>query len=219
MGEGGEVQGAVRQALDLLDDGGVVLYVLAVLSIVAATIAVAKMAHFAAARIGARGFVDSVLEHWRAGRVSEARAAADKAPGPLARIMATAMAALSESALGEEKAREEVTRAASASLDGLRGWLPALGLIAALSPLIGLLGTVIGMIDAFQALEAAGNRVNPSILSGGIWVALLTTAAGLTVAIPALAIHHWLDGRVERCARAMEDAATRIFTLHTPAAH
>jgi biopolymer transport protein ExbB len=85
-------------------------------------------------------------------------------------------------------------------------------LIANLSPLIGLLGTVIGMINAFQALQNAGNKVDPSILSGGIWVALMTTAAGLIIAIPSAAAHNWMEGVVYRAQRAMEDAVTRVFT-------
>jgi len=85
---------------------------------------------------------------------------------------------------------------------------------AAVAPLLGLRGTVLGMVEACQSLEAAGNRVNPAILSGGIWEALLTTAAGLIVAIPAVAAHNWLERSVERYSRFMEDVATRLCTAH-----
>jgi biopolymer transport protein ExbB len=112
----------------------------------------------------------------------------------------------------EQTIREEVTRVASVQLDNLRSGLRMLALIAYISPLIGLLGTVLGMIDAFQALEAAGNRVDPSILSGGISVALLTTAAGLIVAIPAAATHNWMEGIVYRNQRAMENSVAQMFT-------
>ena len=91
----------------------------------------------------------------------------------------------------------------------------ALELIANLSPLLGLLGTVLGMIQAFQKLESAGNQVDPALLSGGIWQALLTTAVGLIVAIPALIAHQWLDRRIDRCAHVMEDYTTRVFTTFT----
>ena len=118
----------------------------------------------------------------------------------------------------EDLVKEEITRVAGLQLDNLRSGLRPLALIASISPLIGLLGTVLGMINAFQALQNAGNRVDPSILSGGIWVALLTTAAGLIVAIPAAAAHNWMEGVVYRTQRAMEDAVTRVFTGHvTPA--
>ena len=198
--------------MSLLSQGGIVLYILVLVSIVALTIIIAKSIQFAMARIGARDFVEGVVNQWREGHIEEARVVLTGAPGPLARVLSVALAVLSNGRLGEDKAREEVARFAGEQIDRLRTGLPTLALIAALSPLLGLLGTVIGMIGAFQALEAAGNRVNPSILSGGIWVALLTTAAGLIIAIPALTAHHWLDGRFERCARSMEDAVTRLFT-------
>ncbi|KUP91963.1 MotA/TolQ/ExbB proton channel family protein [Tritonibacter horizontis] len=73
-----------------------------------------------------------------------------------------------------------------------------LDLVAQLAPLIGLFGTVLGMIEAFQGLQAAGTSVDPTVLAGGIWVALLTTAAGLAVAMPVAAVQSWLSGLVER---------------------
>jgi len=75
-------------------------------------------------------------------------------------------------------------------------FLPSLEIIAQVSPLIGLLGTVIGMIDSFNELELGGSLVDPSILAGGIWTALLTTAMGLIVAIPALISHYFLDKKL-----------------------
>jgi biopolymer transport protein ExbB len=84
--------------------------------------------------------------------------------------------------------------------------------IATLSPLLGLFGTVLGMINAFQELEGAGNQVDPGILSGGIWLALMTTAIGLAVAIPSVLAHNWLDRRVERHERFMESSVTQVFT-------
>ncbi|MEP1599390.1 MAG: MotA/TolQ/ExbB proton channel family protein, partial [Hyphomonas sp.] len=73
-------------------------------------------------------------------------------------------------------------------------------------------GTVLGMIQAFRAMETAGRNVDPSILSGGIWAALLTTAAGLIVAIPVVAIASWFDRSILKIAHTTEDAVTRIFT-------
>ena len=104
----------------------------------------------------------------------------------------------------------------------LRSLLRPLELIATLSPLLGLLGTVLGMIEAFRQLEVAGNQVDPAILSGGIWQALLTTAVGLVVAIPVVLAHAWLERKVERCGHLMEDAVTQVFTRNLqplPARH
>jgi biopolymer transport protein ExbB len=80
--------------------------------------------------------------------------------------------------------------------------------------LLGLFGTVLGMIEAFRAMEAAGARVDPSILSGGIWQALLTTAVGLGVAIPVSIAHSWLERRVEVEASSMQDKLDRLMTLY-----
>jgi biopolymer transport protein ExbB len=135
---------------------------------------------------------------------------------PRARLLAHAITGLrrlkDQPPAAMELLREELNRAASAQLEQLRAWLRALEVIAALSPLLGLLGTVLGMIEAFRQLELAGSQVDPAILSGGIWQALLTTAAGLSVAIPVVLLHSWLERRVERCAHGMEDAVTRLFT-------
>lgn len=87
----------------------------------------------------------------------------------------------------------------------------SLELIVITAPLLGLLGTVLGMIEAFRSLETAGGRVDPYILSGGIWVALLTTAAGLLVAIPAAACLSFFEGAIEKTTQRMETAVTRIL--------
>ena len=84
-------------------------------------------------------------------------------------------------------------------------------MIANLSPLLGLLGTVMGMIGAFAQLEGAGTKVDPALLAGGIWEALLTTAFGLSVAIPSLAAYYILEGQVDNVRANMKDAATRVL--------
>lgn len=108
--------------------------------------------------------------------------------------------------------REEVLLYGGDVLQSLRAWLRPLEVIASLAPLLGLFGTVLGMITTFQQLEAAGNQVNPAILSGGLWVALLTTAVGLAVAMPVVVILNWLERQVDHLAHEIENAVTRIFT-------
>ncbi|WP_425319725.1 MotA/TolQ/ExbB proton channel family protein [Rhodovulum imhoffii] len=111
----------------------------------------------------------------------------------------------------EAKAREETTRVARALLAEARTGLRALEVIATVAPLLGLLGTVLGMIEAFRVLEASGARADPSALAGGIWEALLTTAAGMAVAIPAALALSWFESVIDRAGHEMEDLATRIF--------
>ena len=91
-------------------------------------------------------------------------------------------------------------------------FLPSLEVISQVSPLVGLLGTVIGMIDSFNELELGGSLVDPAILAGGIWTALLTTAMGLIVAIPALVSHYFLEKKINDL---MDDFETLISKLST----
>lgn len=112
--------------------------------------------------------------------------------------------------------REEVERQARARLERARRGLRALDLVATVAPLLGLLGTVLGMIEAFRALEAAGAAADAAALAGGIWVALLTTAMGMALAIPAGVALAFFEGVIDRAAADMEDLATRVF-LAAPA--
>ncbi|MFW5724439.1 MAG: MotA/TolQ/ExbB proton channel family protein [Halochromatium sp.] len=201
---------------DLVGNGGPVLIILVALSVIALTIVLAKLYQFARLRLNAREPVATALACWSRGDAEAALRALGHDRQPRARLLAQAVTGLrqvkDQPAAAMELLREELTRAASAQLEQLRAWLRALEVIAALSPLLGLLGTVLGMIEAFRQLELAGSQVDPAILSGGIWQALLTTAAGLSVAIPVVLLHSWLERRVERCAHGMEDAVTRLFT-------
>ena len=195
----------------LLDAGGPVMLILAAMSVLALTIVLIKLWQFARLRNGGAEHIEPALNDWQAGRRREAAERLAQARGPLAEVVRTAMLG-SLQANDPAALREEVERRAAHLLTSLRSHLRGLEVIASLSPLLGLLGTVIGMIDAFRALEAAGNQVDPSVLSGGIWVALLTTAAGLSVAIPTVVALNWLERLLEGVTRRLEDQVTRVFT-------
>ena len=121
------------------------------------------------------------------------------------------MEARLDSGLSEAQAREETARRARSDLGEARRGLRALEVIATIAPLLGLLGTVLGMIAAFQTLQQAGAQADPAALAGGIWEALLTTAAGMAVAIPAGVALSWFESVTDALQADMEDAATRIF--------
>lgn len=196
----------------LLQRGGPVVLVLLLMALLATVILIAKMLQFHALGIDKRSELHASLREWRKGHFQQAFDALKAVPEhPVGRVMDAGMRGLLAEK-SEVTVREEVTRIARNHLERLHSWLRALELIATLSPLLGLLGTVIGMIEAFRRLESAGNQVDAALLSGGIWQALLTTAVGLVVAIPALVAHQCLERRVERCAHTMEDCTTRVFT-------
>lgn len=196
----------------LLEAGGPAMWVIVSLSVIGLAIVLVKLTDFAAAGVWRQRAADAALAAWCAGERETALERVAEARGPVAAVLRTAMAGHQDARVPNETAREEVARCGARWLERLRGGLRPLELIGTLAPLLGLLGTVLGMIDAFRELENAGSRVDPAVLSGGIWVALLTTAAGLSVGIPAVAASTWIERTLERLHHRMQDAATRVFT-------
>ncbi|WP_421708780.1 MotA/TolQ/ExbB proton channel family protein [Algihabitans sp.] len=201
----------LEQGLELFQAGGPVVAILAVMSVVSLAIVFVKLWQFRAARLGDGRTAQEALWLWRTGRAGEALNLADSSRNPVAQALARAMRG-QRRGLPEARVREEVLRYGTDVLEALRSWFRPLEVIASLAPLLGLFGTVLGMIEAFRQLEAAGNQVNPAILSGGIWEALLTTAVGLAVAIPVVALLNWLERRVDRLAHEMDNTVTCVFT-------
>lgn len=201
-----------HHSLTLVQGGGPIMVILLGLSVLGLAIIFLKIYQFIRLHIAARAFIDEAIAHWTAGRPEQALQVLANTVNPIARVLETAIRGLANPDMTEDKVREEATRVAAAELKTLTAYLRGLDVITTLAPLLGLLGTVLGMISAFQQLESAGSQVNPALLAGGIWEALLTTAAGLAVAIPAAAVLHWLESLVERVRHAMEDATTRLFT-------
>ncbi|WVM94262.1 MotA/TolQ/ExbB proton channel family protein [Halopseudomonas pachastrellae] len=198
---------------DWLVVGGPVVWILLGMSVVALTILLIKLWQFyVPAPEGSRA-VRRSLALWHQGHTDDAIAQLNTRQ-TVPSILLLAMRG-KRSGTDQALLREELERVATFRLNQLKMLLRPLEVIANLAPLLGLLGTVLGMIVAFQNMEAAGSRVDPSVLSGGIWQALLTTAVGLAVAIPTVAVHSWLERRVERVAAAINDAVTQVFT-HQP---
>lgn len=206
------LDGTLQAGREILQAGGPVVAILLTLSVVALAIALVKLWQFRAARLGDRRTPRRALALYRAGRPAEALALAAASRNPVARVLVCAINGRARRDLPEAMVREEVVRYGGDLLEALRGWFRPLEVIGSLAPLLGLFGTVLGMISAFQQLEDAGNQVNPAILSGGIWEALLTTAVGLAVAMPVIVLLNWLERRVDRLAHEMDDVVTQVFT-------
>ncbi len=202
----------------LLQDGGYVVWILIVVSVVALTIIIVKQWQFLRVRPESNDAIDAALKLWREGNRSGAIEKLHNDAQFGSEVVCFAMREAHDSRLPPEALKDEIERQGAVKLRGLRTYLPALEVIGTLSPLLGLLGTVLGMIDAFQAMELAGNEVDPSTLSGGIWQALLTTAYGLAIAIPALAVYNWMDHKVQRVAAQLDDALTQVCTATTTSA-
>ncbi|WP_111748507.1 MotA/TolQ/ExbB proton channel family protein [Salinisphaera orenii] len=202
--------------IKLVQLGGPVVAILIAMAVVGLAIMLLKCWQYASARTGKRRFIEPALEQWRSGDRDGAIAALDQERNPIADALAVAMRGVAAGA-SVSVVREEAARVGARQLAVMRGCFRPLEVIGSLAPLLGLLGTVLGMITAFQQLADAGNQVDPSVLSTGIWQALLTTAVGLIVAIPAVAALNGFERVVERMHEDMQDALTRFFTRHEAA--
>lgn len=202
----------LEQALSLLQLGAPASYLLLLLSLMALTLILVKGWEFWELRLPDRAFIGRALLLFHRGQPADAQTILAEHKGPLAASLSAAIAAVDNPALTREQAVEFARVYASERLEDTRALLRPIEVISQLAPLTGLLGTVLGMISAFKALQIAGENVSPAALSGGIWEALLTTAAGLVVAIPCIAALHFFERRIERMQTDLESALTRLFT-------
>ena len=193
--------------LALLDRGGAVIWIIAGLSVVGLAVILWKVWRLAVMGAWGGARAESAVTAFRASGVVED----GRGGGMRLMVVRAAMQAVMDAALSPEQAREETERVARRTLAEARRGLRVLEVISTVAPLLGLLGTVLGMIVAFQALQASGNQADASVLAGGIWEALLTTAAGMAVAIPAALALAWFEAVIDHVASDLEDLLARVF--------
>lgn len=196
---------AVQRVADL---GGPVVLVLIAVAVVTLALMLYKLWQFAAAGVGRHRALRRAIAAWDAGDQSAARSVLATSRSYLVPVIELAL-----QAPPEPETLTRLTAEAEARFARLERGLRFLDSVAQLAPLLGLFGTVLGMIEAFQALQSAGAQVDPSILAGGIWVALLTTAVGLAVAMPTALVLSWFEGRMD-AERVLADRA--IATIRAP---
>lgn len=176
----------------LMELGGPVLLLLAAMSVVSVTLVLYKLWQFRSARIGQQKPIRLAMSQWDTGQAHAARTTLKSSDHCLAHVYL-----LGTDLEHSDTARPRLEAEAEQALLPLERGFRVLDTIAQLAPLLGLFGTVLGMIEAFQALQQAGSQVDPSVLAGGIWVALLTTAAGLAVAMPTSIALSWFEGQID----------------------
>lgn len=194
----------------LLSNGGPMLWVILITSAVALVVFVERVLHYHRARINSTEFLNGVRNVLKRGNVVEALSICDATPGPVARLVKTAILNRDH---GRERVRESLDDAGLAEVPRLEEKLNLLATIAQIAPLLGLLGTVLGFVSMFKEITVAGLHANVAQLSGGIWQALICTAAGLAVAIPSYAGYNYLVSRVNDIVLDMEKAATEIINI------
>ena len=199
----------------LLSHGGPVLWLILLSSAVAVVVFLERFLHCHRAQINSTEFINGVRTVLKRENVVEAISICDATPGPVARLVKVAIL---NRDYGRERVREALEEAGLAEVPRLEEKLNLLATIAQLAPLLGLLGTVLGFIQTFMRMEAAGLYAQVSQLSTGIWQALICAAAGLAVAIPAHAGYNYLVSRVNSIVLDMERAATEIVNTVTEGA-
>ncbi len=199
--------------LSLLGQGGPVMWVLLALSVVAIVVFAERALYLHRGQIRSTAFLTGIKNILVKRRLMEAITVCEETPGPVAVVV---KAALLHHEADESKLRLAVQEAALIELPILERRMGALAAIAQVAPLLGLLGTVLGMLRAFYEFTQGGNYATPAALSGGMWEALLATAFGLAVAVPTHLAHHFLRGRVRVLTHDMEWAANEIirFVIH-----
>ncbi|MEM1429150.1 MAG: MotA/TolQ/ExbB proton channel family protein [Pseudomonadota bacterium] len=195
-----------------LEQGGVVIWLIAALSVLTLGIVLWKTWRLALLSAWTGRQTRRAVDLWCDGKTGAAFDLISQRRSLRARFARAAMEAYDDSTLDPEEKREDLVRIAQDMLASVRRGLRALELISTIAPLLGLLGTVLGMIAAFQELQEAGARADPSALAGGIWEALLTTAAGLAVAIPASMALTWFESVADSLQRDFESIGTRVLT-------
>ncbi|GJL80556.1 MAG: translocation protein TolQ [marine bacterium B5-7] len=192
---------------ELIQSGGILVWVIILCSVISFAIVIERFWTLKRSAVTPFGLMDQVEKILDEDELDPAKVSEIRRGSPLGRILAAGMVNIEQHRVVMKEAVEEAGRHV---IHDLERYLNALGTIAAITPLLGLLGTVIGMIDVFAAITTAGVG-NPTVLAGGISKALITTAAGLTVGIPSLMFHRYFRGRVAELAVNMEQEALRFL--------
>ncbi len=203
----------MKQLNEFLITGGPVVWILLCFSMIALSIIIVKCSQYGFQLKIYSDKASKALKEFENGHTSKALILVNGFSNPRAKVISHVLQLMEAKQLSLESIKEEGIRKARLMVNALSSHLRILEVIATLSPLLGLLGTVLGMIAAFQSMEAAGAQVNPAVLSGGIWQALLTTAVGLCVAIPVSLAYSWFERRIEVEAANIQDDLQRILTF------
>ena len=198
---------------DLIQMGGPMMYLIILCSVLAFGVVIERIYHLNKARIDANKFMDDIITVLKRNKIIEAIEMCNATPGPIAHII---KAGILKHDRSKAEIKEAVDEAAQLEIPRLEKHMPVLATIAHIAPLLGLVGTVTGMIKSFQVIQQKAMAmipVNPGDLAGGIWEALLATLAGLAVAIPTYVAYNYLACQVDSLVFDMERSATDLVNL------
>ncbi|NQT10231.1 MAG: MotA/TolQ/ExbB proton channel family protein [Desulfobacteraceae bacterium] len=198
--------------IDFLAKGGVLVTPILLCSVLALAIFLERVIRFARMSSRGSGLAEKIAHHLKMGEDHQAYDLAGSSNSPMGRILAHAMEVKDQD---REILETVIVHATDGEVRGLSRYLQALATVANIAPLLGLLGTVIGMIKAFMVIQQMGGKVNAAVLAGGIWEAMLTTALGLSVALPAMVAHSYLVSRVDKYEARLQDGSVTFIKAIT----
>jgi len=193
--------------IELFDKGGVIVWILLMYSIVALSIIIERVLHFSLIGKPAKNSEELFNSSFN---LDTADQQLEGLKGPEANVMRGIFNAWGK---GVRNLESVASRLGSTELQRMERGFRTLSVLGNTAPLLGLLGTIIGMIKAFMVIEIAGGRVDSQALAGGIWEAMLTTGVGLAVSIPVLLLLHFLEGMADRRAHSMRRYAMMMLEL------
>jgi len=200
--------------IDVLVAGGWVMPLIVACSVVALSISIERYLALDRSKVAPPHLLATVWRDLKQGELNAQKLAQLRINSPLGAILAAGIANRGQ---GRDVMKESISEAASHVVHNLEKYLNSLGTVAAIAPLLGLLGTVVGMIDVFTQITTVGTG-NANALAGGISEALLTTAAGLIVAIPALVMHRYFTGLIDTIVVDLEREAIKLVdAIHSGA--
>lgn len=198
---------------DFMQKGGPIMWPILLCSVIAFAIVIERLLRLRQEQIDTKSFMEQISKSLKRNKIMEALDLCDRTGGPIAAIL---KAGILKHDRGRNEIREAIEDASIHEVPRLERNLPVLATVAHVAPLLGLLGTVTGLVQAFQVIETkatALNPVNPGDLAGGIWEALLTTVFGLVVAIPTYVAYNYLVSRVDGFVLDMERSATDLLNI------
>jgi biopolymer transport protein ExbB len=198
---------------EFMQKGGPIMWPILLCSVFAFAIVIERLIQLRKEQIDTKSFMEQISKSLKRNRVMESLELCDRTQGPIANIL---KAGILKHDRPRHEIREAIEDASIHEVPRLEKNLPVLATIAHITPLLGLLGTVTGMVAAFQVIQSKAssvNPVNPGDLAGGIWQALLTTVAGLCVAIPTFVAYNYLVSRVDGFVLDMERSATDLLNI------
>ena len=181
--------------VDFLSKGGILVIPILLCSIIVFAIFLERLIRYAVNRTRGKEIELKVTGLVESGHMDEARKLAEQSNSPMGRVLARAIKA---GGLDRDTLETIIINATDREVRDLSAYLQTLATIGNIAPLLGLLGTIIGMIKAFMVIQQMGGKVNAAVLAGGIWEAMLTTAFGLAVALPAMVAHSYLISKVDQ---------------------